>query len=225
MKKILTGIILSLVLYSPAHAEFLITSAIVEFGKDSPTQQDIEIISRSKNEDYLVTEVSEIINAGTSQEQRHLISDPSTSRLLVTPDKTILAGGGRRTLRFVLLKPLDDKEHIYRVAVKPVVKGVDNTKKVGLKILIGYEVLVIIRPQILNPSYTAQRNKTVFTVRNAGNTNILFSNGQQCIGLKDCVMPPVIRVYPGQIVNTELPRNAELMYSVWNGNETIEKKF
>jgi P pilus assembly chaperone PapD len=219
-------IILALLLMpNAAQAEFLITSAVLEFTKDSPTQQDIEIVSRSKTDDYLVAEVAEILNPGTSQEERRVITDPSTSRLLVTPDKTILSGGGRKTLRFVLLHPLDAKEHIYRVAIKPVIKGLENNNKVGLKILIGYEVLVIIRPQEIAASYTAQRNGAVFTVNNTGNTNILFNNGSQCSDTTTCKMPPVLRVYPSQQVTETLPLSTAVTYAVWDGKDTIEKKF
>src|SRR6185369_15429223 len=100
--------------------------------------------------------------------------------LLVTPDKTVLAGNGRRILRFVLLRDLDDKEHVYRVAIKPVIRGVENDNKLGLKILVGYEALVIMRPAVPMPAYSATRNGNLVEVTNTGNTGILFQNGQQC---------------------------------------------
>ncbi|MBM3618489.1 MAG: hypothetical protein FJX23_08105 [Alphaproteobacteria bacterium] len=210
---------------SDAKAEFIITTAILEFKQDSPRQQDIELVSRSTENDYVVAEVSEIVNPGSPDEIRKLIEDPAEGGLLVTPDKTILTGGSRKVLRFVLLKEPDAKERIYRVAVKPVVKGVENDTKVGLKVLVGYEVLVIVRPSVMQPSYTAQRNGKTFTATNNGNTNVLFQHGQQCSAADKCEPTSVVRVYPGQTAQLELPHDMPVSFSIWNGVETTEKQF
>jgi P pilus assembly chaperone PapD len=212
-------------LSSQAHAEFIISSAIIEFTKDGPQQQDIELISRSKDNDYIVSQVSEIVRPGMPDESRKLIEDPSEGMLLVTPDKTILTGGGRKILRFVLLKQPDAQEHIFRVEVKPVIKGVENNTKVGLKILVGYEVLFIVRPAVMQPQYTAQRSGKTFTVTNTGNTNILFQNGKQCQTASDCKLTHVVRAYPGQKATITLPWDMPVRYSIWDGSTTTEKQF
>lgn len=213
------------ILWTPARAEFVISSAIVEFASDTSPQQDIELASRSKETDYIVTEISEILHPGMPNESRVLIEDPEESRLLVTPGRTILTGGGRRVLRFMLLKDLDDQEHIYRVAVKPVIKGTDNKTKLGLKILVGYEVLVILRPSTIKPSYEARREGTNFTVTNNGNTNILFESGMQCPAEEECAIPSVIRAYPGQKISITLPQNKAVDYMLWDGDSTAERHF
>jgi len=209
----------------PAQAEFVISSAIVEFTADGPRQQDIELLSRSAGNDYIVAELAEIDHPGAAEESRHVLDDPEQGRLLVTPDKTILAAGSRKLLRFVLLQDPDAQEHVYRVAVKPVIKGVDNTGKVGLKILIGYEILVIVRPASMTPHYEAQRQGRRFRVANTGNTDILFQNGQQCATSDDCKRPPVLRVYPGQTTAVDLPLDQPVTYAIWDGATTVEKKF
>src|SRR5262245_36152407 len=101
----LLPLFISLALSVPAHAEFIISSAILEFNAAGPSQQDIEIISQSnKDSDYIVAEVSEIINPGTAGEERHLIDDPTNSWLFVTPDKTVVSAGSRKVVRFVRVK-------------------------------------------------------------------------------------------------------------------------
>jgi P pilus assembly chaperone PapD len=207
-----------------ARAEFIVSSAIIEFTGDGPRQQDIELISRAKDNDYIVSEVSEILNPGAANESRRLIEDPAEAGLLVTPDKTILVAGSRKVLRFVLLKSPDEREHIYRVSVKPVIKGVQNNAKMGLKILVGYEVLVIVRPAAMQPFYNAHRAGKVFSVTNTGNTNILFQNGKQCVQVNDCKLAQVMRVYPGQTDTVTLPLDRAVTYSIWNGKDTIEKR-
>ena len=136
-----------------AYASFIISSAILEFTSDSPKQLDIELVSRSEESDYIVAEMTEVLHPGTADEIRHEVTDVNDSALLVTPDKNILTGGGRKILRFVLLKAPDAQEHIYRIALKPMIRDVANSSKLGLKVLIGYEVLVIIRPAMIASSY------------------------------------------------------------------------
>jgi len=77
-----------------AHAGFVITSAIIEFKSDGPRHQDIEIVSQpSGGNQYIVSEINEILNPGQPNEIRQPVKDPTHSMLLVTPDKTVLAEG------------------------------------------------------------------------------------------------------------------------------------
>jgi P pilus assembly chaperone PapD len=221
----LVALTLTLGFAGKALADFMIASAIVEFTDAGPRQQDIELVSRSKDKDYIETQISEIVDPGQKDETRRVIEDPAQGGLLVTPDKTVLAGGGRRVLRFVLLKDPDDRDHIYRVAIKPVIKGLDSSGKIGLKILVGYEALVIVRPVHPDAKYSATRSGKILTIENTGNTNILFQNGKQCDAANNCTTLPVMRAYAGTTTHIDLPRDASIVYSVWDGTETIEKTF
>ncbi len=223
-KTFITAIILLVLFNIPAKAEFMLSSAILEFTPDSPRQKDIEAISVSAADDYLVAEIYEIISAGSASEERVLIDDATKSGLLVTPNKTVLAGNSRKVIRFVSLKEPEDKEHIYRVVVKPVINDVEHDDKIGLKILVGYEVLVIVRPKNLNISYKAERKNNKLTVTNSGNSNILLQSGRQCSG-NECKSPPVTRVYAGTTANIELPLDTPVTYFIWDGKNNTEAKF
>lgn len=163
----------------PARAEFIITSAIVEFIAGGPAQADIEVVSRGKDTDYIIANVDEVLHPGSAEETRRAVTDPAAAGLIVTPGRIVLPGGARKIVRFVLMRPPDADEHIYRVDLKPVVKGVDNSARIGLKILVGYEVLVIVRPAQPHADYSAQRSGRTLSVANRGNTDILFENGSQ----------------------------------------------
>ena len=181
---LLSGLVLAacLLAAAPARAEFVIGTAILEFTSDGPRQQDVELSGHgTEGSDYIVTEISEMHHPGAPDETRDVLAEPEQGRLLVTPDKTILPAGSRQLLRFVLLQDLDATEHVYRVAIKPVVKGVAGKDKVGLKILIGYEVLVILRPAAIASAYTARREGKSLALDNTGNSDILFQNGQQTL--------------------------------------------
>lgn len=210
---------------TPARAEFIISSAIIEFQPNGPRQQDIEIISRSETDEYIVAEVSEIIHPGLSGEERRPLDDPTKAGLLVTPSKTVLGPGARKVLRFVLMREPDASEHIYRVAVKPIIKGVDTSGQMGLKILIGYEVLVIVRPDEPRTAYEAVRTGDVLKIRNTGNTSVLFQGGRQCGEEEKCKLPPVVRVYPNETNELKLPYDKKVSYSVWDGKENVGREF
>lgn len=224
------AVLLSVFLATPALADFSITSAIIEFNTEKPVQQDIEVVSRSKETQYIVAELYEVQNPGSPQERRVKITEPEQGELLVTPDKLVLAGGGRKVVRFVLLGQPGATEKVYRAVIKPAIKGLDNESQIGLKVLVGYEVLVIVRPAAMKPAYNASRQGRTMTVSNTGNTDILFQNGVQCpAGINPpsakCVQAPVIRVYPGQSSTTELPFDTAISYSVWDGKSTVEHQY
>lgn len=207
-----------------ASADFVITSAVIEFTDKTPKLQDIELVSRSKESDYIVSEIHEITHPGLPDESRRAV-DADSSYILVTPEKTILPGGARKVLRFVLLKAPDEQEHIYRVAIKPVINEVENQAKIGLKVLVGYEALVIVRPATMAPRYEASRHGTTLSVTNTGNTNILLQNGLQCPAEEKCKLPPAMRVYVGQKAEITLPQDKPVTYSVWDGITTVDRKF
>ena len=223
-KPFLAIFILLISLSFPAKAEFMVSSAIVEFTPATPHQKDIEVISVSPTDDYLATEVYELTNPGKPDEKRQLIEDTAKSKLLVTPNKTILQGKSRKVMRFVLLTEPDEKEHIYRVVIKPVINELENTDKIGLKILVGYEVLVIIRPKEISSDYKITRAGNKLTATNNGNSNILLQSGRQCQNT-ECKAPPITRIYPGTTEVIELPFSTAVEYSVWDGKTNKDVKF
>jgi P pilus assembly chaperone PapD len=206
-----------------AHAAFALTSSIVEFSKESGKQQDIEISSVSKDSDYITSEIYEVRHAGLADESRSPMLTPEEAGLLVAPDKFILSAGGKKTLRFVLLRDQDAEEHIYRVVIKPVVRSVDSEKNVGIKILVGYEILVIVRPASVKAVFTLQRQGNKLIVENTGNTNLLLQSGQQCSAPASCQNLPMVRVYANETHAIDLPSDAPLTYYVWDGSALAEK--
>ena len=229
-KLLLVGIIIfSISLNNRASAQFIITSAIVEFNKDNGNQQDIEVVSRSEETSYVVSEVYAIENPGDANESRRRVEDPAAEGILVTPDKTILAKGSRKVLRFILLHDLPDKERIYRVDVKPVIKGIKTNDTIGIKLLVGYGVLVIVRPHESKPDFQVERQGNVLTVHNTGNTNLLMQGDLQCPSEDAnhtlCKVPASLRIYAGRTARLELPFNTKVTYRVWDGIQSVEKTF
>ena len=140
---------------------------------------DIEVWNNSDERSYVVAEPSEIVDAGTSGEQRRTERDPEQRGLLVSPARMILEPGQRKLIRLAAIGPRAPSERVYRVTVKPVA-GELSSSETGLKLLIGYDVLVLLRPPEIRTSLSAVRSGSEITFRNNGNASIELIDGKQC---------------------------------------------
>lgn len=212
-----------------AFAEFAMSEMVIDFAEDSARQHDIEIISQDKETQYIATETYVVDKPSAPDEMRTQIANPQESGLVITPKKMVLPPGARKMMRFLLLQGVPEQEKIYRIVVKPVIQGVDSDKqqKMALKILVGYEALVIVRPKDSRVELTATRKGNSITITNAGNTNANLQSGIQCNAVGgDCQELGVARIYAGESWTTNLPHlNGPVKYQVWNGKEMTEMTF
>ena len=188
----------------PASADLLLSAMILDFEPGSPPRRDVELFNNGVETLFVETRVFEVEYPGTEAEARMEVRDPQAIGMLVSPNRVILPPGERRTLRFVLLTEPGPVERIYRVTVTPVVGGVEG-EATGLKIILAYEMLVIVRPAEMNPELAGRREGRLLRLENTGNTNILIEEVRQCPGSADCSEVPGMRLYPGQEAEIELP--------------------
>jgi len=223
--------LLSFLLGSPnySYAEFAMSEVVIDFAEDSPRQHDIEIISQDKETQYIATETYVVNNPSAPDEVRTMITNPQDSGLVITPKRMVLPSGARKMMRFLLLNEVPEHEKIYRVVVKPVIQGVESDKqqKMALKILVGYEAIIIVRPKGSKVELAATRKGNSITLTNTGNTNANLQSGVQCDALGgECRELAVARIYAGQSWTTSLPLpNGPVKYEVWNGKEMTEMIF
>ncbi|MGB5739602.1 MAG: hypothetical protein WBM54_09640, partial [Woeseia sp.] len=198
----------ALLLCSMAQASMVLSNVILHFEPGKPTRQDIEIENTGDDTMYVQVRPHRVLNPGTEHEKRDYIADPREAGLLVTPNKLVVPPHGRKLLRFVDLKPGNDSERVYRVAVTPVV-GELEAQASGLKILVGYEVLVLAQPSAPKPQLNGERRGQQMFFRNDGNTNVLLREGRQCpsddTDIEDCAVLGAKRLYPGNEWTLELP--------------------
>lgn len=230
MRRLLrTSTMLFALAYSaPANAEFILSEMIVDVGQDAPRQRDIEVVSQDKEVQYIATETNIVENPGLSSEKHILVTDPQKSGLLVTPNKMVLPAGARKTMRLLLLHPQGEKDEIYRLIVKPVIQGVEETKnRMALKLLVGYEVLVIVRAKDGKIDVVAERKGNSLKLTNNGTTNANLQFGQQCDNTgSNCKEINVTRLYAGQSWSTTLPYlDGQAKYQVFDGKEMKEMTF
>jgi P pilus assembly chaperone PapD len=100
--------------------------------------------------------------------------------LLVSSTRLILEPHQKRLLRLAATSIPTDRERVYRVVVKPVVGGVDSSVS-GLKLLVGYEMLVMVRPSNAGPvAIDAKRTSNQLILTNRGGSSVELVVGQQC---------------------------------------------
>ncbi|MTI11826.1 fimbrial biogenesis chaperone [Sansalvadorimonas verongulae] len=201
---------------SSAFAGVQLDRMIVYFDADKPPRQDILVTNPDNENLYLETEIFKVENPGAPNEERVRITDPDKMQLLATPGKSIVAPGGRRTVRLISLNPAPKVEEVYRVTFRPVVGELEATQT-AVKVLVAYQVLAFIRPE--NPFYdvSAKSKGTEMTFSNSGNMNVVLRNGlycpkgvsqrashatkeEQCVKLEDGS-----RIYAGQSWTLTLP--------------------
>lgn len=190
---------------APARADLVLSELIVELQPAKQVRDDVEIWNNSPERSYVAIEPREIIDPALPSQSDRKDPDPQKLGLLVSPARMILEPGQRKLLRIAMLSPDPGKEHVYRVTVKPVVGGI-KSNDTGLKVLIGYDVLVLVRPAQPNPRVTAIRRGRKLTFSNSGNVSVEIVDGQQCASAQvKCSQLSGKRLYPGASWTVELP--------------------
>jgi P pilus assembly chaperone PapD len=208
-----------------ARAELVLSQLIVDLGATSRQRDDVEIWNNSDERTYVAIEPSEILNAGKSNQSRHQEPDPEKRGLLVSPTRMILEPGQRKNVRMARLGLDADRERVYRVTVKPVV-GELAAENPGLKVLVGYDVLVLVRPRGSHPLLTANRSGGSLVFRNDGNSSLELVDGKQCEApSKRCVDLPGKRLYSGAEWIPPLKSNSPVEYTVVSNGKSVRRAF
>ena len=181
---------------APARAELVLSQLIVELKADAKTRDDIEVWNNSPERAYVAIDPNEILYAGQRSEERRREPDPEKRGLLVAPARLILEPGQRKLVRIAALAPSVERERVYRVTIKPVA-GELSADRSGLKILVGYDVLVLLRPANPRPQLSASRSGNRLSFRNEGNSSLELVDGRQCRPDGKCVELPGKRLYAG----------------------------
>jgi Mat/Ecp fimbriae periplasmic chaperone len=179
-------------------AAMIVQQSILYFQPGDPSRQDVKITNPDAEPIYIQVEIREVINPGMPNEEIKLVTNPKDAGFLVTPNRLAIQPGSQQSIRLLNMKGLTDSERVFRVALKPVAADVEATET-GVKILIGYELLVFIHPIApkINISHMREGNKLI--LENIGNVNVLLSKGTQCKDDKntECTELTPQRLYPG----------------------------
>ncbi len=210
----------SLVAASPASAQLSLSQLVVELGTGEGTSADVEILNTGPERAYVSVDPREILDPGTSAETPRSDPDPEKLGLLVSPARLILEPGQRRLLRIAALAT-SDRERVYRVTVKPVT-GELKSDSSGLKVLIGYDMLVLVRPPKPNPHVSGNRQGSRLALRNDGNVSVELDDGKECDSAPDnCRSLPGGRLYAGAVKMIQINPNGRISYKMKVGRKVI----
>ena len=161
---------------------------------------------------------------GLEGQKRRQYRDPKEMGMLVSPTRLVLEPGQSKTVRMSLLgRPLD-RDRIYRVKIAPAV-GRTVAMRTGIRVVVGYDVLVIARPANAKARIEDERNGRKLTLRNTGNTNALLVSGKQCNKAGKCVDLPTTRLYAGAEWSVDLPLDAPVEYRLQSGGAVYSRTF
>jgi P pilus assembly chaperone PapD len=208
-----------------ARAGLVLSQLVVELSPGNLERSDVEIWNNGGERAYVATEPSEIVRPGTSSEARREDPDPERLGLLVAPSQMILEPGERRLLRIATIASAARQERVYRVTVKPVV-GKLATADSGLKVLIGYDVLVLVRPQDMKPHVSSTRTENQLILDNDGNVSVELLDGQECENDdRTCSDLPGGRLYAGARKTITVGTGRLVKYQLRLGTKLIPVRF
>ena len=210
---------------APSSAELVLNQVIVDLAPDKVPRMDIEASNTGKDRLYVVAEPAEIVDPGKPDEKRVVEPDPAKLGLLVTPQKMILEPGERKLIRIASIAPRGPVERIYRVTIKPVVGEVAATGA-ALKVLVGYDALVIVRPTVPTADVVGTRHGDQLTLTNSGTTNAEIYDGRQCdAGGHDCKVLAARRLYAGASLTQPIDPTRPVDYRIKAGDRIEQKSF
>lgn len=201
----------------PAFANLVLSQVVVDLTPAGPPRADVEAWNTGAERMYVVAEPASIVDPGTPGERRVASADPAESGLLVTPQKMILEPGERKLIRVAAVAPRGARDRVYRVTVKPVAGDVSATAS-ALKVLVGYDMLVIVRPAVMTGDVSARREGTTLILTNTGSTSVEIYDGQQCNATGgDCRALPARRLYAGASWSQPIDPGRPVAYKIKTG--------
>lgn len=208
-----------------ARAEMVLSQVIVDLLPGKPPRDDIEVWNDGPERMYVSAEPFIIRAAGTPQETRIPAGEPDQAGILVAPQRLVLEPGERRTIRVAALGDRSPSDRVYRVAIKPVA-GAVSADASALKVFVGYDALVLVRPERFTGDVIGERHGNTLTLTNSGNTAQELFDGKQCDAAgKDCRSLPAKRLYPGATWQQTLPFATPATYKAAIGATIREHQF
>jgi len=197
---------------STAQSQITVSRSVIEFGK-SGVIQDIEVMNTGDFKIYLDMTIAEIIDPESETPTRVQLDDPRTAPVLVSPKQLLVPPGERKRMRVILREPAVERDRVFRLAVKPYTGAlkIDETsgdkKASAIKVLVGYDLLLLSRPPNANPEVAVTRYNDHLEFVNKGNTNVLLRKIEQCDATEsDCEELQPNRLYAGESYSVELPK-------------------
>ncbi len=217
-----------------AHAQLSVNRSVIEFTASTKVQ-DIEILNPGDFKLYLDMKVARIENPELETPTRVELEDARTADVIVSPAQLLLQPGQRKRVRIIMRKPAKHKDQVYRLAIKPYTGKLEvdtaggDKKSSAIKVLVGYDLLLLSRPVDADPTVNVARNNETIVFENKGNTNVLLRRIEQCNSDKsECIEIQPNRLYAGEVYKVKLPKSgsaSQYPIHVWQSIGLENAKF
>ncbi|QDP20417.1 fimbrial biogenesis chaperone [Sphingomonas xanthus] len=207
-----------------AAAEIVLSQLVLDIPATRPARQDIEIWNSGSERTYVSVTPAEMIEPGTAKERRLEQPDPEKLGLLVSPGRLILEPGQHKIIRVTPLDDASDRERVYRLTIRPEVGEVTGDQT-GLKILVGYDVLALVRPDQPVHRLTGTWAGSQLKIRNDGNTSVELIGGRSCTAPNQCTDVPGKRLYAGAEWNVPVTTKAAVEFRYMANGKTQTVRF
>lgn len=216
--------LLAMLSIGTAQAQLSVSEMVVDMTAPDD-RKDLIVTNTGDDTMYVAVEIKEFINPGMPNQSEIAHRTPDETGLLVSPSRMVLGAGERAVVRMAVIERPDAADRVFQVTVKPVL-GEEEVQTTMIRLLVAYGVLVIVRPEDLNPNISVQRNGQTLFVENHGNTMVELAHGKQCdAGGTICSDLPSKRVYPGGTWQVELAYDTPAEYRVSSGGETEVRQY
>jgi P pilus assembly chaperone PapD len=210
---------------TPVGADIMLSELIVDLQPARQIRDDIEVWNNSPDRTFVAVEPREIVDPSLSTQTTRQDPDPEKLGILVAPARMILEPGQRKLIRIAAINTSASREHVYRVTVKPVAGPLQSNES-GLKIMVGYDVLVLVRPTQPVANVTAVRNGRRLKFDNKGNVSVELVDGRQCAaGRSQCTDLPGKRLYSGASWTVDLPGDQPAEYTLKSPGRAERRTF
>lgn len=209
---------------APAEAQLVLSQLVVELPSGAQDRADVEVLNKSPERSFVAVDPREILAPGTAQETSRTDPDPEKLGLLVSPERLVLEPGEHRLIRIAELGS-SPRERVYRVRVEPVVGKLSSSAS-GLKILVGYDVLVLVRPSEAKPHVSGSRTGEDLKLVNDGNVSVELTDGRACdSAMRNCKDLPGGRLYAGAAKSVPIGSASTVQYKLKLGPKLIAVEF
>lgn len=235
--------------------QITINQSIINYNNNGNLSKKFDVKSGFPHRSYVTTELYEIVNPGKDDQRKILykavdkktdygkkilkemsrkgieVKHPFDSDMHQNPSKIILEKKGdfldTKSMSIINLNKNLDKERVYRLKVFPIVKGFTKKNKAnGVKIMMQYEVLLLVQPvnPILKYNY-ALEGKNLF-IENTGNSNFIIEKMTQCDNKKEnCYEITPKRIYADATYNFKLKYSTDVISRFDFGGKRTEVTF
>jgi Mat/Ecp fimbriae periplasmic chaperone len=221
----------ALAISSVAWAGMALDRSIIHLNAGDPESVDVTVSNNGDEPLYVDTEIVEVFNAGTPGEDRVPLGMSLDVPMLVSPNKLVIPAGQRRLLRLVNMAGHAEKERVFRVTAKPVPPPA-VAERSGIRVMVGYQMLVIVGPQTPKPDLQSRRESGKLVLENRGNVNFMLHSGLQCPAGVDpkqagaaCGSFKGTRLYPGNSMTIELAHETPVLFTVTDGEKNFRRSF